>query len=122
MNKLNGYSVLIVEPDLDTALVLQDSLAMDGARVLTAYGVDRALLHAETTQLSAAVLGKSLSVADRNSIFRQLSQRKIPIMLNEHLDDRHQDPTRHANCNNNGIAVQLAEAILGQPASNSLQR
>jgi DNA-binding response OmpR family regulator len=81
MQTLNGYSVLIVEPDLDAALALQDSLAMGGARVITAYGVDRAMLHAETTNLSAAVVGKSLSVADRNSILRQLLQRKIPIMV-----------------------------------------
>jgi DNA-binding response OmpR family regulator len=107
MKKLNGYAVLIVEPDLDVALALQDSLAMDGARVLTAYGVDRAMQHAETTQLSAAVVGKSLCTADRHSIFYELSKRKIPIMISDAVNDLQL-------VSKEGIAVQHVAALLSQ--------
>jgi DNA-binding response OmpR family regulator len=114
MKRLNGYAVLIVEPDLDVALTLQDSLALDGARVLTAYGVDRAMQHAETTQLSAAVVAKSLCATDRNYIFDQLSKRRIPIMLNDAVSDRQQGLLMNSNLNKDGIAAQLIDAILGQ--------
>jgi response regulator RpfG family c-di-GMP phosphodiesterase len=115
MKRLNGYAVLIVEPDLDVALALQDSLAMDGARVLTAYGVDRAMQHAETTDLSVAVVGKSLCTADRNFIFHQLSKRKIPIMMNNAVNDREEGLFMNTSLKKDGISAQLIEAILGQP-------
>jgi DNA-binding response OmpR family regulator len=119
MKRLNGYAILIVEPDLDLALALQDSLAMDGARVLTAYGVDRAMQHAETTHLTVAVVGKSLCTADRNSIFHQLSKRRIPIMMNDAASDRQEGLSINANLIKDGIAASLIEAILGQPTSFS---
>ena len=115
MQILHGYSVLIVEPDLDAALALQDSLTMDGARVLTAYGVTRALEHAETTQLSAAIVGNSISAADRKTIYRQLSQRKIPVMLHDEVARR-----TAAQLKIMGTAARVVDAIshqLGRAAS-----
>jgi hypothetical protein len=119
MKRLNGFSVLLIEPDLDVALALQDRLAMDGARVLTAYGVDRAMQHAETTQLSVAVVGESLCPADRKSIFHLLSKRKIPIMVNDAVNNRQNNNRQErtfitANPDEDGITAQLIEVILGQ--------
>jgi hypothetical protein len=116
MKTLNGYSVLIVEADLDAALALQDSLAMGGARVLTAYGVDRAMLHAQSTNLSAAVVGKSLSAADRNSIFRELLERRIPIMVNREEYGRQLGGRIVANGSTKGVVTQLVEVISSEPA------
>jgi CheY-like chemotaxis protein len=86
MNILDGYSILIVEPDLNAALDLQERLTSLGARVLTAYGADRALMHVDSTRLSAAVVGKSLSADVRNLIYLQLSDRHIPVMRHDELD------------------------------------
>jgi CheY-like chemotaxis protein len=92
MKALHGYSILIVETDLNSALDLQEKLTNLGARVLTAYGADRALLHAESTRLSAAVVGKTLGADVTNLIYLQLLDRRIPVMRHDELDRLQCDP------------------------------
>jgi DNA-binding NtrC family response regulator len=109
MKTLDGHSILIFEPDLDAALALQDALASDGARVFTAYGADRAIRHAETTQLSAVIVGKTLSVEDRNTFSRCLHSRQIPVLQHDAVEGRHTDLVRPPW----DIAARVAAAVLG---------
>jgi hypothetical protein len=102
MKILHGYSILIVEPDLDAALDLQEKLTNLGARVLTAYGHERAIMHAESTQLSAAVVGKTVSDEARNSIYLRLSTRHIPVMGHDQLEGLNSDRNAVAACNSKG--------------------
>ena len=81
---LRGCAVLIVQKDLSTALDLQDAFAESGARVLTSYRPARALLHAKTSQISAAVIDASLDVDDREAICKQLTTRNVPFVLYGH--------------------------------------
>jgi DNA-binding NtrC family response regulator len=110
MQVLNGHSILIFEPDLDAALALQDTLANDGARVLTAYGADRALRHAESTVLSAAIVGKTLCAADRKSIYQQLRSRKIPVLQHDEADGWKTDAAGTLG----NIGARIANAISGE--------
>jgi hypothetical protein len=89
--------------------------ALSAELLVTAYGVDRAMQHAETTDLSVAVVGKSLCTADRNFIFHQLSKRKIPTMTNDAVNDREEGLFMNTSLKKDGISAQLIEVILGQP-------
>lgn len=81
---LGGCAVLIVQKDLPTALDLQDAFAESGARVLTSYRPARALLHAENSQISAAVIDASLDIDDRDAICKRLTTRNVPFVLYGH--------------------------------------
>ena len=81
---LSGCAILIVQKDLSTALDLQDAFAEFGAGLLTSYRPARALMHAETSQISAAVIDASIDVDARNAICQRLSTRNIPFVLYGH--------------------------------------
>jgi hypothetical protein len=117
MKILHGYSILIVEPDLDAALDLQEKLTGLGARVLTAYGAERAIMHAESTQLSAAVVGKTLSDEARNSIYLRLSTRQIPVMRHDQLEGLHSDRNAVA-ARNSKDPISIYGGHSGQHASH----
>ena len=50
--ELAGKTILIVQADIPTALDLQDILADEGARIVTAYRLERALQLAELQDLA----------------------------------------------------------------------
>ena len=57
---LKGRTVLIVEPDIDSALDLQDRLADEGATVVTAYRQERALELVKRASLMGVVIERSI--------------------------------------------------------------
>lgn len=77
--KLAGHSILIVEPDPFIAVDLQDTLAQEGARVVTAFRLERALQLAERSTLSAAVIDATLGAEDRGALCWRLAERKVPF-------------------------------------------
>ena len=74
--KLNGHTILLVEDDLESALGHQDSLADEGAHLLTAYRLKSAMQLAERATFSAAVITSGHSQCDE--LWRCLEERKIP--------------------------------------------
>ena len=79
--KLSGRSILIVEPDPFIAVDLQDTFVHEGARVLTAYRLERALQLADRPTLSAAVIASALGTADRGALCLRLVERKVPFIF-----------------------------------------
>jgi DNA-binding response OmpR family regulator len=79
--KLAGRSILIVEPNLSIAMDLQDTLAHEGARVVTAFRLERALQLAEHATLSAAVIDSALGTEDRGALCWRLAERIIPFVF-----------------------------------------
>ena len=57
---LKGRTVLIVEPDIESALELQDRLADEGATVVTAYRLERALDLAKHARVAGMVINSSV--------------------------------------------------------------
>ena len=78
---LAGRSILVVEEEIRDALDLQDSFAEAGARVFTAYRMERALEHAGHTALSAAVIDISRGVNDSRALCKHLADRGIPFVF-----------------------------------------
>lgn len=79
--KLAGHSILIVEPDPFIAIDLQDTFAHEGARVVTAFRLERALQLAERPALSAAVIDSALGAEDREALCWRLAERKVPFVF-----------------------------------------
>ena len=79
--KLAGRSILIVEPDPFIAVDLQDILAHEGARVVTAFRLERALQLAKRPTLSAAVIDSALGTEDRGALCWRLAERKVPFVF-----------------------------------------
>jgi hypothetical protein len=77
---LSGHAVLIVETNISAASDLQDALADAGARILTAYTFERACLHAETSQLSAAIINNAFSSLEKKKLSDLLSTRNVPFV------------------------------------------
>ena len=76
---LAGRSILVVEDEIRDALDLQDSFADAGARVFTAYRMQRAMEHAEHTSLSAAVIDISRGGGHPAALCRHLAKRRVPF-------------------------------------------
>jgi DNA-binding response OmpR family regulator len=79
--KFAGRSILIVEPDPFIAVDLQDTFADEGARVVTAFRLERALQLAERPTLSAAVIDSALGTEDRGALCCRLAERKVPFVF-----------------------------------------
>ena len=79
--KLAGCSILIVEPDPSIAIDLQDTFTHEGARVVTAFRLERALQLAERPTLSAAVIDCALGTEDRGALCWRLARRKVPFVF-----------------------------------------
>jgi DNA-binding response OmpR family regulator len=79
--KLAGRSILIVEPDPFIAVDIQDALADEGARVVTAFRLQRALQLAERPRLSAAVIDCTLGVEDQGALCLRLRARNVPFIF-----------------------------------------
>ena len=79
--KFAGHSILIVEPDPFIAVDLQDTLAQEGARVVTAFRLERALQLAERPMLSAAVIDSAVGAEDRSALCWRLAERKVPFVF-----------------------------------------
>jgi CheY-like chemotaxis protein len=79
--KLAGHLILIVEPDPFVAVDLQDTFADEGAQVVTAFRLERALQLAERPALSAAVIDSAFSTEDRGALCRRLTERKVPFVF-----------------------------------------
>jgi hypothetical protein len=78
---LRGCAILIVQKDVPTALDLQDAFAESGARLLTSYRPASALMHARSSQISAAVIDASIAMEERNAICERLATRNVPFVL-----------------------------------------
>ena len=78
---LRGFAILIVQKDVPTALDLQDTFAESGARLLTSYRPASALMHAKSSQISAAVIDASIGMDERNAICERLATRNVPFVL-----------------------------------------
>ena len=79
--KLAGRSILIVEPDPFIAVDLQDTFADEGAEVVTAFRLERALQLAERPTLSAAVIDSALGAEDQAALCWRLAERKVPFVF-----------------------------------------
>ena len=77
--KLRGRSILIAASQLETALDLQDHLVDTGARVLTAYRLQRALEIAEFATI--AVIDIAPSGEPIHELCRRLIELNVPIIL-----------------------------------------
>jgi len=60
---------------------LQDILAHEGARVVTAFRLERALQLAERPTLSAAVIDSALGTENRGALCWRLAERKVPFVF-----------------------------------------
>ena len=77
---LKGTTVLIIEPDIDSALDLQDHLANEGANVVTAYRKERALDLVQRARLMGVVIESSVYEQDAELRVR-LRERNIPHVV-----------------------------------------
>jgi DNA-binding response OmpR family regulator len=118
--KLANCSILIVEPDLSIAMDLQDILAHEGARVVTAFRLERALQLAERATLSAAVIDSELGTEDRDALCWRLAERKVPFVFHSARVTRERGEwadvpllTKPANAN------QVVEAMLSLLAAGA---
>jgi DNA-binding response OmpR family regulator len=79
---LTGRSILLlVEEEIWDALDLQDSFTEAGARVVTAYRLERAMQLAERTSLSAAVIDVSRTTEHASALCQRLAKRKVPFVF-----------------------------------------
>lgn len=78
--QLHGTTVLIVEPDLQAALDIQDRLADEGALVVTAYCPERAELLVQHPGV-ACVVARRAVVERNNKLEALLSQSQIPRVV-----------------------------------------
>ena len=77
---LKGTTVLIIEPDFDSALDLQDHLADEGATVVTAYRKERALHLVQRAAVMGIVI--ECSVYEENAELRvRLRESSIPHVV-----------------------------------------
>jgi DNA-binding response OmpR family regulator len=79
--KLAGHSILLVEDEIWDALDLQDSFTEAGARVVTAYRLERAMQLAERPSLSAAVIDVSRGTEHASTLCKHLAKRKVPFVF-----------------------------------------
>ena len=77
---LKDTSVLLIEPDIDAALDLQDCLADEGATIMTAYRRERALDLVQRATLKGVVIESSV-YADDAELGLRLRERKIPHVV-----------------------------------------
>lgn len=115
--KLAGHSILIVEPDPFVAVDLQDTLVQEGARVVTAFRLERALQLAERPTLSAAVIDATLGAENRGALCLRLAERKVPFVF--HSGQTAREPgewadvpliAKPADCNK---VVEVVAGLLG---------
>ena len=78
--RLKGATVLIIEPDIESALDLQDHLADEGATVLTAYRKGRAFDLVQDASLKGVVIEYSVYVDDAG-LRVKLRGRNIPYVV-----------------------------------------
>ena len=99
---LKGSTVLIIEPDIESALDLQDRLADEGATVVTAYRQERALELVKRASLVGVVIESS--VYEQNPDLRsRLCERNIPHVI-------------HSPAKCIGAVVSELSALLKSPA------
>jgi DNA-binding response OmpR family regulator len=78
---LQGRAILIVEDEPLIAMEIVRAFESEGARVLKTSTLREALLLAEETGLSAAVLDHGLSDGDSSSLCERLRELSIPFVL-----------------------------------------
>ena len=100
--RLKGATVLIIEPEIESALDLQDLLADEGATVLTAYRKVRALELVQLSSVKGIVIERS--AYDQLSELRgRICERRIP-----HVVYRRQSPAE--------TTVAKLREVLHQPS------
>ncbi len=75
--QLNGTIVVIIEPELEAALEIQDRLVDDGALVFTAYRLERAEYLLTLPKVDGVVVRQSVLDANRK-LKSHILKRKIP--------------------------------------------
>ena len=103
-SKFSGKTILVVEPDISSALDVQDCLAAHGARILTAYHLPRALQLASCVRLSGAIIGDDGDSEHRAALCRVLSEREVPIVL-------HQIPSDNNPIGNSATASNVTAVL-----------
>ena len=99
---LTGSTVLIIEPDIESALDLQDRLVDEGATVVTAYRQERALELVKRASLVGVVIESS--IYEYNPDLRsRLCGRNIPHVI-------------HSPSKCVGAVVSELSALLKSPA------
>ena len=78
---LTGRIILVVEDEPVILLDVTSRLEADGAHVLAAGDLERALVHADHPHLSAAVLDFDLGRADTTGVCWKLTDRRIPFLF-----------------------------------------
>ena len=101
--RLSGQTILVVQTQLDSAIPLQDRIVKDGGRVLTAYTLARALLLAEGTELSGAVIDREMDGADQ--IVHLLKTRNVPHVIEPQIGESGQSAF---GCSSNPILFQVS--------------
>ena len=77
---LRGRTVLIIEPDIESALALQDRLVDAGAIVLTAYRQERALELVNSARLTGVIIDQSVYI-QTPGLRNHLRERTIPHVV-----------------------------------------
>ena len=78
---LTGRMILVVEDEPVVSLDVTSRLEAEGAHVLAAGDLERALVHADHPHLSAAVLDFDLGCADTTGVCWKLTDRRIPFLV-----------------------------------------
>jgi DNA-binding response OmpR family regulator len=78
---LTGRIILVVEDEPIVSLEVTSRLEAEGAHVLAAGDLERALVHADHPDLSAAVLDFDLVGADTTPVCWKLIDRGIPFLF-----------------------------------------
>ena len=81
MLPLDGHCVLLVEDEPLIALDVQDCLETEGAQVLCASSLSRALELASRTGITAAVIDYELRGENGDSLCDDLNRRGIPFLF-----------------------------------------
>ena len=116
-SKFTGKTILLVEPDISAALDLQDSLAAHGARILTAYHLQRALKLASRVRLSGAVIGDDGDSEHRAALCRVLVEREVPVVLHQMPTENNPDGTSVKVANVTAVLADLLDATGRQGSS-----
>ena len=116
---LAGRLILIVEDEHLIAIDVANAFTNAGARVVSVRSLRDALIAAENSGLSAAVLGQALSDGDSSKLCERLKERDIPFVLHSgygQIDGTCSNGALVAKLTNPQVLLRTVEDLLRRPA------
>lgn len=107
-HEVSGHTVLIVEPILEAALDLQDRFTTCGARVLTAYRLEKALQFLGLPFVSGVVVDRSVLAAS-DELHRVLQERGVPVVVFDAADRDTADAAPKVDASGSPLDAVVAE-------------